>query len=242
MQHHWLHTRQRCIPYSSRKGISYLRSSLPNLSPYLSTLTQSESLTSLEQAVKRFYFSRHPWVKYRILDKTIAAEYSRHLDEQKKDKQSEHQRKKRKAKKLATRKEKGTELERQGALEAGGKDKRTGGKSYKKCGNEDEDEDTAAGAAEEQAEVAMEKLAIGQVKPQTTQKSATGNDKRPVKEETKRKEEVEEEGEAKKGETQKKADVKKKGVWDIPWKKDSAVGEIRKPGWFFSGEDVLKEG
>jgi hypothetical protein len=77
----------------------------------------------------------------------------------------------------------------------------------------------------------MEKLAIGQVKPQTTQNIATGNDKKPVEEEAK-----------KKGETQKKEEVKKKGVWDIPWKKESAVGEIRKPGWFFSGEDVLKEG
>jgi hypothetical protein len=88
----------------------------------------------------------------------------------------------------------------------------------------------------------MEKLAIGQVKPQATQKIATGNDKRPFKEEAKKKEEIQKKREAKKGETQKKEEVKKKGVWNIPWKKDSAVGEIRKPGWFFSGEDVLKEG
>jgi hypothetical protein len=82
----------------------------------------------------------------------------------------------------------------------------------------------------------LEKLTIEQVKPQTTQKIATGNDKRPVKEEAKKMEEIQ-----KKGETQKKEGVKEKGVWDMPWKKESAVGEIRKPGWFFSGEDVLKE-
>jgi hypothetical protein len=127
-------------------------------------------------------------------------------------------------------------------LEAGGKDKRVGGKSYKKHDDVDADAGAGASTAEEQAEVAMDDLAIGQVKPQITQKIVTGNDKRIDKKEAKKKEEIQKKGEVKNGETQKKVEVKKNGVWDTPWKKDSAVGEIRKPGWFFSGEDVLKEG
>jgi hypothetical protein len=105
-----------------------------------------------------------------------------------------------------------------------------GGKNYKK--REDVHADAGAGAstAEEQEEIELDKLAIGQVKPQITQKVVTRNNKRAIKQEAKKKEEI-----------QKKGEVKKNGVWDIPWKKDSAVGEIRKPGWFFSGEDVLKE-
>jgi hypothetical protein len=106
-----------------------------------------------------------------------------------------------------------------------------GGKSYKK--SEDVDVDAGAGAAEEKKEVkvGLEKLVIGQVKPQTTQRVATGNDKRAVKEEAKKKEEK-----------QTTEQLNKKPVWNTPWKKDSAVNEIRKPNWFFSGEDVLKEG
>ena len=45
-----------------------------------------------------------------------------------------------------------------------------------------------------------------------------------------------------KEERQKKEEVKKKGVWDTPWKNKSGVDEIRKPSWFFSGEDALKNG
>jgi hypothetical protein len=117
-----------------------------------------------------------------------------------------------------------------------------GGKSYKK--SEDVDVDAGAGAAEEKKEVkvGLEKLVIGQVKPQTTQRVATGNDKRAVKEEAKKKEEKQRDGEATKEKMQRKEEVKKKPVWNTPWKKDSAVNEIRKPNWFFSGEDVLKEG
>jgi hypothetical protein len=102
--------------------------------------------------------------------------------------------------------------------------------------------DAGAGAAEEQAEVGLEKLVIGQVKQQTTQRVATGNDKRVVKEEAKKKEEMQRDEEAKKEKIQRTEEVKKKVVRDTPWKKGLAVDEIRKPNWFFSGEDVLKEG
>jgi hypothetical protein len=119
-----------------------------------------------------------------------------------------------------------------------------GGKSYKKSEDVDVDVDAGAGAAEEKERVGvgLEKLAIGQVKQQNTQKIATGNDQRAVKEEAKKKEEMQRDGEAKKDMMQRKEEVKKKAVWNMPWKKDSAVNEIRKPNWFFSGEDVFKEG
>jgi hypothetical protein len=187
--------------------------------------------SSQKQTVKRFYLNHAPWVIYKILDKTVATEYSLYLEEEKDEKRTQHQREKRRAKKKAMQKQKGTELERQGVLEVGGKDKRMGGKSYKK--GEDGDVDAGAGAAEEKKEVkvGLEGSVIEQVKQMNTQKIANGDDKRVVKEEAKRKEEK-----------QRKEEVKKKAVWDTPWKKDSAVDEIRKPNWFFSGEDVLKEG
>jgi hypothetical protein len=218
---------QQTRRYPSDLLLCYLLSTVPTNSPQ-------------KQTVKRFYLNRHPWVSYKIIDKTVATEYSLYLEEEKDEKRTQHQREKRRAKKKAIQRAKGTEIERQGALEAGGKDKRVGGKSYKKC--EDVDVDAGAGAAEEQAEVGLEKLVIGQVKQQTTQRVATGNDKRVVKEEAKKKEEMQRDEEAKKEKIQRTEEVKKKAVWDMPWKKDSAVDEIRKPNWFFSGEDVLKEG
>lgn len=34
---------------------------------------------------------------------------------------------------------------------------------------------------------------------------------------------------------------KKNGVWNPQWKRDSRIAEVKRPGWFFSGEDVLKD-
>jgi hypothetical protein len=185
----------------------------------IALLSTKPTNSSQTQTVKRFYLKHPPWVIYKIIDKTVATEYSLYLEEEKDEKRTQHQREKRRAKKKAIQKAKGTELERQGALEAGGKDKRVGGKSYKK--GEHGGVDAGAGVAEEkeQVEVGLEGLAIGQVKSQTTQRVATGNDKRVVREEAKKKEEMRRDGDATKQEKQRTEEVKKKAVWDTPWKK-----------------------
>lgn len=103
-----------------------------------------------------------------------------------------------------------------------------GGKKYKK---DDGEKDVDAGAAEEEAEIGLERLEIGEVEKKTTQSAAvTGEVKRVGKKEAKQKEGA-----------KKKEEVKKSGVWDTPWKNKSGVDEIRKPSWFFSGEDSLKD-
>ena len=193
-------------------------------------------ITAAEKNVKRFYIHHAPWIIYKLLDKTIATEYSRHLLEIKQEKQQQHKREKRRNKKMLLQKEKGTEQERQGALEASGKDLRVGGKSYKKH-DIDGEIDVAAGTAGENAEIDLQKSEIAEVKQKTTQKAKIGNDDRSVKKEAKQKEETQS-----KEEVRKKEKAVKKGVWNTPWKKNSGVDEIRKPSWFFSGEDALKDG
>lgn len=193
-------------------------------------------ITAAEKNVKRFYIPHAPWVIYKLLDKTIATEYSRYLLEVKQEKQQQHKREKRRNKNMLLQKEKGTERERQGALEASGKDLRVGGKSYKKHGIDGEI-DVAAGTAEENAEMKMQKLEIAEVEKETTQSAEIGKDKRVEEKEGKQKEETQ-----RKEEVRKKEEAVKKGVWDTPWKKNSGVDEIRKPSWFFSGEDALKDG
>lgn len=107
----------------------------------------------------------------------LATEYARYQQEQKEEKVRQHKREKRKAKKIAAVSvEKGTEQERQGMLEANGKDNRKGGTSYKKLQDVEATSDAQAGAKNE----------------------------------------------------------------DQRLEKDSRIAEIRKPGWFFSGEDVLR--
>jgi hypothetical protein len=209
----------------------------PIFLPHLPSLPRPKLTHSPKQSVKRFYLPHHPWVRYRPLDKTIATEFSRYLIEQKQEKRQQHQREKRKARKVALRQEKGTEQERQGALEAGGKDCRKGGKKYKKDDDDDEEKDAGAGAAEEEVETGLEELAIGEVEGKVTQDVEIGEVKRVGKKEPKQKEEA-----RKKEEAQRKQEVKKRGVWDTPWKNKSGVDEIRKPNWFFSGEDSLKHG
>ena len=188
-------------------------------------------ITAGEKQVKRFYLAQPPWVLYKLLDKTIATEYSRHLLEVKQEKQQQHQREKRKAKKLALQKSKGTEQERRGALEANGRDKRMGGKKYRKHEDEDKDDgdiNVAVGTADEVTELGIQSLEIAEVKPKTPQSTDTNElvGKKPAKTQQ---------------ETHKKECAAKKTVWDTPWKKNSGVDEIRKPSWFFSGEDALKD-
>ncbi|KAH0289671.1 hypothetical protein M436DRAFT_66990 [Aureobasidium namibiae CBS 147.97] len=193
-------------------------------------------ITAAEKNVKRFYMPHAPWVIYKLLDKTIATEYSRHLLEVKQEKQQQHKREKRRNKKMLLQKGKGTEQERQGALEASGKDFRVGGKTYRKH-DIDEMIDVAAGTAEEDAEMKMQKLGITEVEQKTMRIAETGTDKRVGEREVEQKKDTQ-----RKEEARKKEEVVKKEVWDTPWKKNSGVDEIRKPSWFFSGEDALKNG
>ena len=104
-----------------------------------------------------------------------------------------------------------------------------GGKSYKKRGIDDAD--AGAGAEEEKTEIGLEKLEIKEVQQKTPQSIEVASDKPIAKKEVNQKEE-----------THRKEEVKKKAVWDTPWKKTPGVNEIRKPSWFFSGEDALKDG
>ena len=193
-------------------------------------------ITAAEKNVKRFYMPHAPWVIYKLLDKTIATEYSRHLLEIKQEKQQQHKREKRRNKKVLLQKEKGTEHERQGALEASGKDLRVGGKSYRKH-VVDGEINVAADTAEENAEMEMQKLKIAEVEQKTKQSAETGTDKRAGEKEVEQRENTQ-----RKEEVRKKEEVVKKGVWDTPWKKNLGVDEISKPSWFFSGEDALKNG
>jgi len=193
-------------------------------------------ITAAEKNVKRFYIPHAPWIIYKLLDKTIATEYSRHLLEVKQEKQQQHKREKRRDKKMLLQKGKGTEQERQGALKASGKDLRVGGKSYRKH-DVDGEIDIAAGTAEEDAEMKMQRLGISEAEQETTQSAEIGKDKRVKEKEAKQKEDTQ-----RKEEARKKEEVVKKGVWDTPWKKNLGVDEIRKPSWFFSGEDALKNG
>lgn len=186
------------------------------------------------QSVKRFYLPHAPWVIYKPLDKTIATEYSRHLLEVKKEKQQQHKREKRRAKKLALQKEKETGQERRGVLEVDGKDLRVGGKSYRK--DEDEDANAAARPADENAVMGMQRLGIAESEHKSTQSSETETNKRVEKQPAKQREDFH-----RKEEARKKEETAKETVWATPWKKNSSVDEIRKPSWFFSGEDALKD-
>lgn len=162
-----------------------------------------------------------------MLDKTVAAEYARFQEEEKQEKVRQHKREKRKAKKSAASAEKGTEQERQGVLEANGTDTRRGGKSYKKLQDvETATTDAEAGAEddkqrlEKKMEVGLQELSINGPKHCPAEAVQIGKDKLDIKEVP-----------------------KKNGVWGMQQsKKDSRIAEIKKPGWFFSGEDVLKDG
>lgn len=172
-------------------------------------------ITSFEDQVKRFCLSRAPWVIYKMLDKTIATEYARYQQEQKEEKVRQHKREKRKAKKIAAASaEKGTEQERQGVLEANGKDTRKGGKSYKKPQDGETTTNGQTGAGnetqrlEKKIKIGLHNLTINEAKHRILQQtSSIENDKLEVK-----------------------------------GKRESRIAEIKKPGWFFSGEDVLKDG
>ncbi|KAG9699990.1 hypothetical protein KCU95_g1051, partial [Aureobasidium melanogenum] len=180
-------------------------------------------LASPELEVKRFHLSRPPWIIYKLLDKTVATEYARYQAEQKEEKVRQHKREKRKAKKKKNAVQ-ATEQEKQGVLEVNGNDTRRGGKSYKKPQDVKSTADTVPGAEDQkhrvdkQAKISLDNLAISGTKhrPEATK---IGKDKLDVKE-----------------------TPKKNGVWNPQWRRDSRIAEIKKPGWFFSGEDVFKDG
>ncbi|KAG9584953.1 hypothetical protein KCU77_g10211, partial [Aureobasidium melanogenum] len=182
--------------------------------------------SSSEIDVKRFYLSHPPWIIYKLLDKTVATEYARYQQEQKEEKVRQHKRGKRKAKKksAAAVAGKGTEQEKQGVLEASGNDTRRGGKSYKEPQDVDSTADAEAGAGDQKqtvdkkTEISLENLTISGTKHRPSEAMKIGKDTLDTKE------------------------PKKNAVWDMQWKKDSRIAEIKKPGWFFSGEDVLKDG
>ncbi|KAH0347015.1 hypothetical protein KCU81_g3671, partial [Aureobasidium melanogenum] len=180
-------------------------------------------LTSPEPEVKRFYLSRPPWVIYKLLDKTVATEYARYHAEQKEEKVRQHKREKRKAKKKNA--DKATEQEKQGVLEANGKDTRRGGKSYKKLHDLEPIADTVPGAedrkqrVDKQAKISLHNLTISGTKQHPFKATKIGQDKLDTKEMP-----------------------KKNGVWNPQWRRDARIAEIKKPGWFFSGEDVFKDG
>ncbi|KAG9654601.1 hypothetical protein KCU64_g7107, partial [Aureobasidium melanogenum] len=179
--------------------------------------------SSSETDVKRFYLSRPPWMIYKLLDKTVATEYAHYQQEEKEEKVRQHKREKRKAKKKKNA-DNATEQEKQGVLEANGKDTRREGKSYKKLQDVVETTDAEAGAEDEKQkvdkkmEISLQNLTISGTKHRPFEAMKTGKDKLDTKE------------------------PRKNGAWDMQWKRDSRVAEIKKPGWFFSGEDVLKDG
>lgn len=154
----------------------------------------------------------------------MATEYARYEAEQKEEKVRQHKREKRKAKKKNA--DEAVEQEKQGMLETNGKDTRRGGITYKKLEDLDSTTDTEAGAADEKQkvdkkmEISLHNLTISETKHRPSESKKIGNDKLDTKEEAK----------------------KKNGIWDTQWKRDSRIAEIKKPGWFFSGEDVLKDG
>ncbi|KAH0383560.1 hypothetical protein KCU92_g5234, partial [Aureobasidium melanogenum] len=181
--------------------------------------------SSSEPDVNRFYLSRPPWIIYKLLDKTVATEYARYQQEEKEEKVRQHKREKRKAKKKsAAVTKKATEQEKQGVLEASGNDMRRGGKSYKKVRDLESAADTKPGAGDEKQKVdkkmqiGLQNLTVSETQYRPSETMEVGKDKLDTKE------------------------PKKNGVWDTQWKRDSRIAEIKKPGWFFSGEDLLKDG
>ncbi|KAH0270061.1 hypothetical protein KCU91_g8309, partial [Aureobasidium melanogenum] len=182
--------------------------------------------SSSETDVKRFYLSRPPWIIYKLLDKTVATEYARYQQAEKEERVRQYKREKRKAKKksAAAVADKGTEQEKKGVLEASGNDTRRGGKSYKKLQDKNAIPDAEAGAGDQKqkvdkkTEISLENLTISGTKHRPSEAMKIVKDKLDTKE------------------------PNKNAVWDTQWKKDSRIAEIKKPGWFFSGEDVLKDG
>lgn len=195
-------------------------------------------ITAAERQVKRFYIPHHPWVLYKLLDKTVATEHSRHLADLKSEAQAQHKRDKRKSKKMLLQKGKGTEQERLGVLEADGKDLRVGGKSYRKADESLKMNAAAAATAKDNpvTEAEMQKLKIAEVEQKPSGGTEIETNKRVGKQPAKQRENFHTKEEARKEE-----ETAKKTVWDTPWKENSGVDEIRKPSWFFSGEDALKD-
>lgn len=167
-------------------------------------------ITAAESQVKRFYIPHPPWVMYKLLDKTIATEYSRHLADLKIEAQTQHKREKRKAKKLAMQKEKGTEQERQGVLEANGKDLRVGGKSHRKA-DEDLEMDAAADTADKDAVTQMQKLEIAEVEQKFSHSTEIETALRVGKKDAKQRGDTHT-----KEELRNKEDAVEKSVWDTP--------------------------
>ncbi|KAK6002440.1 hypothetical protein QM012_002078 [Aureobasidium pullulans] len=215
-----------CPPFITTAGTEY------NTIGYI--LDNDVFITSPENHVKKFYLPRPPWIIYKLLDKTVAAEYTRYQQEEKEEKVRQHKREKRKAKKMAASAGKGTEQERQGVLEANGNDTRKGGKSYKKFQNMGPTTKAEAGAEDERQrleknmKVDLQKLTIDEPKTRSTPENTNNKLAKPTVKE--------EEAKAKKNNTVCNP------AWDMQRKKKSILREIRKPGWFFSGEDALKDG
>lgn len=197
LQHHRLHPRQRRLHNFPRRPSQEI-SPLPSSLDHLQTARQDRSNRICTPPAK-----------------------------EKEEKVRQHKRQKRKAKKIAAASaEKRAGHEKQGVIEANGKDTRRGGTSYKKPQDVKSATDGQANVENEEErlekkmEVGLQKLTVSASKHRIPEETIKiGKDKLDIKEGPKR-----------------------NAVWDMQWKKDSKIAEIRKPGWFFSGEDVLKDG